>query len=100
MHESILKNDKKTFLELVSAGWEEKKKTGKILENENVVRIDKSLSSSKEVLAHRLLGAGNGGFFLVFADKNTNLEDSELKTVSQAVKVSVCSKGPQAFEME
>jgi len=99
MHQSILNSDRKTFLELISAGWEEKKKTGKILENENVARLDNSLSNDKDVLAHRLLGAGNGGFFLVFTEKNTKFEDSQMKNGKRAVRVSVCTDGPQAFDM-
>ena len=33
--------------------------------------MDKTLEENDTVLAHRLCGAGNGGFFLTFSKKNT-----------------------------
>ena len=51
--------------------------------------MDKVLSNNDSVVAHKLCGAGNGGFFLVFSETNTlNIpyENVKIKVVSDGVK--------------
>ena len=59
------------FLDLFNEGWKQKKSTSSfITENPKIEEIDNQLENNSSVLAHKLCGAGNGGFFLVFSDKD------------------------------
>jgi len=71
MRSAIKNNDKTKFLELMQASWEAKKNTSPlIMENKKLKEMDDKLYKDRSILAHRLCGAGNGGFFLIFRDKN------------------------------
>ena len=60
------------LLELVRKGWQQKKETSStIVENQIIKDMDSVLDLNKSVLAHRLCGAGNGGFFLTFSRPNS-----------------------------
>jgi len=68
--------------------WDAKKKVSSIInENPEIKRLDDELSHNKHVLAHKLCGAGNGGFFLTFAQKNG------LTLPKNAVKINVVTEG-------
>lgn len=65
---AIKENNERAFFDIINAGWAQKKETSSfIANNPRVTEIDDYLSQDKGVSAHRLCGAGNGGFFLVFA---------------------------------
>jgi len=71
-------NDK--FIEIIKEGWSVKKNsTPIILGNKDLVDLDMKIGSTKYVKAHRLIGAGNGGYFLLFTSKNvkTSLIESD-----------------------
>mgnify|MGYP001421511211 CR=1 FL=1 len=71
-YQSLLEKDYDTFLGYLKQGWEEKKKTSdSIVENKKIKRIDEILENNDSVIAHKLCGAGNGGFFLTFSQKNS-----------------------------
>lgn len=71
----LLKNDFNSFLELINLGWIEKKSTSvSILENKELIEMDQWLSTLEGCKAHKLCGAGNGGFFLCFFEKNKVLD--------------------------
>ncbi len=70
-HEALLEKSYNTFLKQLSEGWNQKKKTSdSITENKKIKAIDKELENNGSVIAHKLCGAGNGGFFLTFSKKN------------------------------
>jgi len=76
------------FLNLLNQSWEQKKATSSMItENEQIQKIDQVLSESDEVLAHKLCGAGNGGFFLVFSNPDT------LKIPYESIRIDVESNG-------
>jgi len=76
------------FLELLNMSWEQKKQTSSMItENPEIQTIDNVLSENKCVLAHKLCGAGNGGFFLVFSEPGT------LKIPYKSIKIDVESTG-------
>ncbi len=76
------------FVNLIKDSWEEKKKTTEyILKNKNLKNLDDYLAQNASVKAHKLCGAGNGGFFLVFSEKN------KLDIDIQSVKISVEPNG-------
>ena len=71
-YQSLLEKDYNTFLGYLKQGWEEKKKTShSIVENKKIKRIDEILENNNSVIAHKLCGAGNGGFFLTFSKKGS-----------------------------
>lgn len=58
------------FLNIIKEGWKEKKRTSKsVLENPNLIELDSMISNIDGCIAHKLCGAGNGGFFLAFFEK-------------------------------
>ena len=62
----------KCFLNLLSKSWRQKKQTSStIAENEIIQMMDSALELNDTVLAHRLCGAGNGGFFLTSSKPGT-----------------------------
>ena len=87
-YDALRKKDFPTFLDLLNQSWEQKKATSSLItENEQIQKIDKVLSNSEEVISHKLCGAGNGGFFLVFSKPNT------LKIPYDCIRIDVESNG-------
>jgi len=73
-YKAIQKQDYNLFLHLISESWEHKKTISRdILSNDSVYKIDNILTYNEDILAHRLCGAGAGGFFLAFS-KSQDLE--------------------------
>lgn len=65
-----------SFNQIMQSSWENKKQTSKyICENETLIEIDSKLKNDSDILSHKLCGAGNGGYFLLFAKKNVYLEN-------------------------
>ncbi len=57
------------FLDLINISWEQKKNTtSAITANSTIKDIDQELTANPSVIGHKLCGAGNGGFFLVFSN--------------------------------
>ena len=72
----FLKNkDFSSFIHLINESWNLKKNTSSlILQNKKIKNLDNFLSQHKSIVAHKLLGAGNGGFFLIITKKNKILK--------------------------
>ena len=100
MYSAIIKKNYDDVLELINEGWKIKKDTGKIAEDKRVAELDELLENRKDILAHRLLGAGNGGYFLVFTKKDSKIEDSMKNISIKMVKVDVCHAGPVCMKMD
>ena len=80
--------DYSAFLNLLNRSWQEKKDTSSIItENQTIRDIDNILNKNETVLSHKLCGAGNGGFFLVFSEKES------LTIPYQSVKIDVEPNG-------
>ena len=87
-YDALLDEDYPEFLELLNLSWDQKKKTtSHITENKVIRTMDKALEESDSVIAHKLCGAGNGGFFLVFSKKN------DLNIPYDSVKINVSPNG-------
>ncbi len=87
-YEALKVKDYLKFLELLNLSWEQKKQTSSLIaENEIIKSIDRVLSDNENVLAHKLCGAGNGGFFVVFSKPET------LKIPYKSIKIGVESNG-------
>jgi D-glycero-alpha-D-manno-heptose-7-phosphate kinase len=101
MHSLIMSNDSEGILKLISEGWKLKKSSSRIMmENEKISSLDQAILDCKSVLAHRLLGAGNGGYFLCFTNKDfdTNKLSSQIK--DNIVKIEVCNDGPKSMRIK
>lgn len=87
-YDALKKEDYNEFLNLLNRSWQEKKDTSSIItENETIRDIDKVLNDNETVIAHKLCGAGNGGFFLTFSEIGT------LKIPYESIKIDVESNG-------
>ncbi len=87
-YDALLDENYPEFLELLNLSWDQKKKTtSHITENKVIRNMDKILEESDSVIAHKLCGAGNGGFFLVFSKKN------DLNIPYDSVKINVSPNG-------
>lgn len=87
-YSALKRKDYSRFLELINHSWEQKKFTSSLItENPVISQMDEMLGSNKSVLAHKLCGAGNGGFFLVFSDIG------KLNIPYFSTKINVISEG-------
>ena len=86
--DTLLKKDYDKFMDLMRQSWKQKKDTtSSITENETIRTIDKTLEENQTVVAHKLCGAGNGGFFLTFSESDT------LQVPYDSVKINVTPQG-------
>ena len=67
----IMSSDYSGFMSLMAEGWAEKKKTSSSIMSDSISQIDEWLDSLEDCVAHKLCGAGNGGFFLCFFNSGT-----------------------------
>lgn len=87
-YSAIYSNDYGKFLNYLNKSWIQKKKTSStITENISIQEMDSFLNENDSVIAHKLCGAGNGGFFLVFSEKGN------LNTPYESVKIDVTPNG-------
>jgi D-glycero-alpha-D-manno-heptose-7-phosphate kinase len=87
MENRILEKDLNGVLELIKMGWEHKKIISPITD-EKILEIDNRLSTDDNILAHRLCGAGNGGYFLIFSKKDAIIQNTiNIKIENEGVKI-------------
>tara|TARA_B100000963_G_scaffold164241_1_gene142678 strand:- start:634 stop:1584 length:951 start_codon:yes stop_codon:yes gene_type:complete len=87
-YDILREKDYDKFLHMIRQGWTQKKNVSYIITNNQIIKdIDKVLEENNTVLAHRLCGAGNGGFFLTFSHKG------KLKIPFPCVKVDMEPNG-------
>ena len=87
-YENLLNQEYDKFLYLLGKSWHQKKQTSSaIVDSETIREIDDVLEQNETVCAHKLCGAGNGGFFLTFSETDT------LKIPFESVKIGVESNG-------
>ena len=72
----------------MTRSWENKKQTSRLIcENEILVALDETLKYDSRVLSHKLCGAGNGGYFLIFSKKDSELE------YDKCIKIGISETG-------
>jgi len=93
-YESLIHHDYGKFLNYLNKSWIQKKKTSSIItENPTIQEIDSELNENETVIAHKLCGAGNGGFFLVFSEKGG------LNIPHTSVKIDVETHGVSGYNL-
>lgn len=93
-YESLINKDYEKFLNHLNKSWMQKKKTSSIItENSTIQLMDSELNENETVIAHKLCGAGNGGFFLVFSEKDS------LNIPHQSVKIDVTPNGVSGSDL-
>ena len=74
LEKAINELDVGLFNKTIRNTWINKKNTSPLIcSNENLMKLDDYISNDKNVLSHKLLGAGNGGYFLIFTDKDNDI---------------------------
>jgi D-glycero-alpha-D-manno-heptose-7-phosphate kinase len=87
-YDLLKKNETKKILDSLSLSWKQKKLTTPLItKNTTVKKIDEQLSSDSSVLSHKLCGAGNGGFFLIFTEKDVSFK------MKHTTKINVSNSG-------
>ena len=61
--------------------------------NQNIIEIDNSIEKNNKILAHRLCGAGNGGYFLVFMNKARTNYLNLKKQYKYVLPISISDNG-------
>lgn len=91
---SIINNDFDLFHEVINRTWINKKNSSKLIcQDEHIKNLDSDLIYDQNVLSHKLLGAGNGGYFLIFTNPNMeNYIHNKYKFVKQ---IKISDKGLQ-----
>lgn len=92
-YDALLDEKFDLVLDYLNESWEEKKNTSALIAaNPTIRHIDAQLAADDKILAHKLCGAGNGGFFLCFTDKGV-LEGGSLGNV----KVTTSTEGIEGY---
>ena len=79
MLDALIKEEYDKVNFLIKSGWEQKKLTSPSIVNEKVKAIETILSRLPNISSYRLIGAGNGGYFLVLTEKNSYLSLKNIK---------------------
>ena len=78
LERAIIEEDVDFFNNVIKNSWENKKSTSNLIcSNSKLEELDNKLYNSNKVLSHKLCGAGGGGYFLIFTQKNTVLDEFE-----------------------
>jgi galactokinase/mevalonate kinase-like predicted kinase len=95
LEKAINELDIDLFNKTIRNTWINKKNTSPLIcSNEDLMKLDDSITNDKSVLSHKLLGAGNGGYFLIFTDKN---KESEIyKNYQNVKKIKISEIGIQS----
>jgi D-glycero-alpha-D-manno-heptose-7-phosphate kinase len=73
MKESLLKGDFNFFVESMKLGWENKKKSAKLISNSYIDEIyNEAINTGAQ--AGKISGAGGGGFMLFFVPTNKRMD--------------------------
>lgn len=90
--------DPELFHTTINQTWINKKYTSsKICENSELIELDRTLLEDERILSHKLLGAGNGGYFLLFTGKKD--DRSLYKDYPMIRKIEISNYGIQTVKL-
>jgi D-glycero-alpha-D-manno-heptose-7-phosphate kinase len=99
LEHAIEVNDNELFHTIINRSWENKKKTSpQICNHPDLIKLDSKLYDDENVFSHKLCGAGNGGFFLVFTKQNT--DDHFSQEYSNIKQISISEIGVDAINFK
>jgi D-glycero-alpha-D-manno-heptose-7-phosphate kinase len=72
---AILNRDLDLFNSVIKRTWRNKKATSpSVCDTESLKKLDQDIENDPRVLSHKLLGAGGGGYFLLFTNKGVEID--------------------------
>jgi len=87
MYQTIKENNFLKFFRILNLSWKTKKQTSpEIINCEELRLLDQKLESDSQILAHKLCGAGGGGYFLAITPKNAKIK---LEKSNPYIKISL-----------
>ena len=91
LEKDILNQDASSLLKTLNNSWRIKKEGSPlILKDPELVKLDEQLQNDSQVHAHKLCGAGGGGYFLVVTDK---VDSFNFKNPHPWIKIDLDTKG-------
>lgn len=94
MVKAISSNNFDDFIDIIKTGWVIKKESSPvILGNDTLRDLDSLLCGIESIDAHRLIGAGNGGYFLLVTKNSVLQSDLEEKVGKKIIPVSIDNDG-------
>lgn len=97
---AILNTDKKKFYDCIREGWRLKQKTSPlVMQNSKLRELDDLLNETDNIKAHRLCGAGNGGFFLLFTERGAQLGEKIDSLNKPVIKVTISEDGVRGMRL-
>ena len=98
MEKTIHSNDYESFLKIISEGWLKKLEScPAVIAHPTLSELNSLLLKDQGILAHRLCGAGNGGFFLLFTSDEWSPTQNKLE--KNCLKINICNKGAQVTKL-
>ena len=94
MVKAISSNNFDDFIDIIKTGWVITKESSPvILGNDTLRDLDSLLYGIESIDAHRLIGAGNGGYFLLVTKNSVLQSDLEEKVGKKIIPVSIDNDG-------
>ena len=94
MKDALANHDGDMFIDVIKEGWGIKRKSSSIiLGNSELIALDTKIEKTDYILAHRLVGAGNGGYFLLFTDNHIKESDIGLDFSRTVIPIDIDYNG-------
>ena len=94
MEDAITQNDEKSFFKIIQDGWDKKRQTSKLIQSQlKLLELDGLLKTCDLVKAHKLCGAGGGGYYLAFTEKGADLSCHIRNFEKISFKINIDNRG-------
>lgn len=90
LEQAITTKNLQLFLNTIKKSWELKKQTSPNICQGEIEKIDLDIKNTKNVLAHKLCGAGGGGYFLIITEKASKDINKKFKNIK---KIKILNQG-------
>jgi len=97
LHNLLHRKSYEPAFKIINEAWEIKKQTSShIMAHADLKNLDEVLHRDERVKAHKLCGAGGGGYFLAFTEKGADLSNIIKKFDKISLKIKPDNTGVQA----
>ena len=94
MRNAFLSKKKEDFVSIFREVWRLKKRmTPEILNSHELINLDQEIESLSNVLCHRLIGAGGGGYFFLITKKNVSSQSLSISLQRPIRQIFVDNNG-------